>query len=840
MELSADKSAYTEYTGSLPPNPTPTFPDSAGHPIPVRRLPPRGSYRYLGYMINLDLNWNDHEAAAILKFKRYVGRIMALDISLSLRIECLNLIAIQSLSYYMNLVKFRKKTLEQLDTFVRKQVKRRLERQSLLPSCLLHMPRWDGGRQLWKPSDQQHITLLNTLFNYVFNNTYSIARPLLLARIAQHLNQQQLPVSVTGRRATLNNQLLHTTVIDRVLTKDTSDVIQKRIKKCSLLHRLYTTAQFFHLQLRHQTTDRPGQEAGSPAPLMPILQQATLHDLRAHTNAWNVTGAIAVFTDGSYHTDTDTAAWAVSFKPDSPYNMSSRVSGQQSNGLAELQAIETALLNIPMLVDVIIVTDSETSIVLLQQPWELRPISAQIKLQHRSTILRIHSHILARHDRGLAVNFVHIYSHVTEKLRSNRVYWQPKIDAKQRELSALCPDCAYPTTQYELSIIGNTHADTLAKQALQQPPRPAFLFVPLGSDFVLTDGRNSKEGKLSRELRRFVFSAHADAFLEHECFKKLHTLPQNIDFTISNSIFRRDKVCDNQLVDFLTIARGDKLADKQSAVQMYRHIIYGQCYEQTRSGRKVPCADQPSPTPTFIFPEHIGQPPPLEEYYQIATPEPSARTAAPTADNSSRGTQHEPDTQPDFANMHRTRIRKPRRQEIRAMYSDPYCDQCRDLPFVIPVIEDRTHMLVNCLGLMHLQFNLHRELFDYVQSAVTTNLDSIPNWFTNQPSPWCNNEDSSAHKSVLMYDRTAAMLGYMPRAITTWAHTLSLRPGITAPKLLNTINRKIVTTTMRIWLLRQLAFHRLKHQRLPLQPATTRVRARNKTSHAQKRRKTNR
>jgi len=396
-----------------------------------------------------------------------------------------------------------------------------------------------------------------------------------------------------------------------------------------------------------------------------------------------------------------------------------------------------------------------------------------------------------------------------------------------------------------LSNSANTHADALAKLALQQPARQSFLFVPLGSDFVLMDGRNLKEGKLSRDLRRHVFARHAKAFLNHECFTTLRTPPQNIDFAVSNSIIRRDKVHDNQLIDFLTLARGDKLADKQAAVQMYRHVIYGQCYEQTPSGRIVPCGDPPI-RPMLTFPEHVGQPPPLEAYdddESIPAAPPHPPTAAPTQHGSRkrpRTTHSIQNTPPELVNMHRTRIKEPRRQEIRLMYSDPYCDQCRDLPFTLPSVEDRTHMLVTCPALHRLQGKLQLELFEYVQSAVTTTLDSIPNWFTNQPSPWCNNEDSHVHESLLFYDRTAAMLGYMPRAVTNWVHTLPLRPGFTPAKLLAAINRKIVTTTMRIWLLRQLDFQRLKRQRLSLLPAATPARARNRTPRARKRRKINR
>lgn len=149
-----------------------------------------------------------------------------------------------------------------------------------------------------------------------------------------------------------------------------------------------------------------------------------------------------------------------------PFRMAQRVSGYQTNGLAELQAIETALKNIPQIVDVVIVSDSFTSIQMLQKTWESEPSSAQTRLTHKTTVLRIRQLLAARHTTGLTTTFVHIYSHEQKKLRDDPQYWGPKIALKKQELQATFPNAPPGQTLYNLCVSGNSSADAMAKRAL--------------------------------------------------------------------------------------------------------------------------------------------------------------------------------------------------------------------------------------------------------------------------------------------------------------------------------------------------------------------------------------
>src|SRR5262249_16875028 len=127
MEISVDKSAYTHRTWDnevlAPPTPSFIVTDPAtGTRVrrAVKRLQPHESYRYLGYLVNLELDWTAHIEAAVRSFVLAAGHIMRLKLlPILTRIECLNLVALPSITYHMSLVLFPRKYLAKMDSFAR-------------------------------------------------------------------------------------------------------------------------------------------------------------------------------------------------------------------------------------------------------------------------------------------------------------------------------------------------------------------------------------------------------------------------------------------------------------------------------------------------------------------------------------------------------------------------------------------------------------------------------------------------------------------------------------------------------------------------------------------------
>jgi len=413
MELSATKSAYTEkcYDGQHHESPV-----LQGKYVP--KLEPNQSYKYLGYWININLDWTLHIQNACRKYRRSVGRIISLPVPLDQRIQCINLVAIAGLKYYMSLVHFEDTVINELDVFTRKQVRRNLGDLTEVSNDMIYMARDDGGRELWCIKDEQHTTLLNTLLNYVFNNEESVAMPVLQTTL------QQLTESLATPKWRISGRL------DQVL-KGNSKQVSKHTEGHYLLNLLYRACAHYGIQLQYLNDANRYYLHGTPVPVIEAM-----HNIKIHPKLkWNE--RILVFTDGSYDTKTKQAAFAIAVQGGKAY--SQRVSGKQDVLLAELHAIECALKNLPKNTKIAIITDSMTSMKLLETAWENMPLSRQTKLTHRSTVLRIRELIQQREAAKCPAQFIHIYSHESEK-EARSEDWVDKLKAKRQQLCEIMPD----------------------------------------------------------------------------------------------------------------------------------------------------------------------------------------------------------------------------------------------------------------------------------------------------------------------------------------------------------------------------------------------------------------
>jgi hypothetical protein len=167
-------------------------------------------------------------------------------------------------------------------------------------------------------------------------------------------------------------------------------------------------------------------------------------------------------------------------------------------------------------------------------------------------------------------------------------------------------------------------------------------------------------------------------------------------------------------------------------------------------------------------------------------------------------------TSPETTRKKETK-REMRMHRVAATYTDDLCERCRQ---IMPTVETRRHMLVDCPANEPVLRSLQISLMNIVQAAVHTPVRSIPNWFGVTNSQICNNLDSQVHLELGRYDKVAGMIGMFPKLAKEWLSNTFAMPSAQRVLVAKRMNLCIIRASMSIMRARNASLNRAYPTRL--------------------------
>jgi exonuclease III len=168
-----------------------------------------------------------------------------------------------------------------------------------------------------------------------------------------------------------------------------------------------------------------------------------------------------------------------------------------SNYIAELEAIEVALLTAPESMKVHIWTDSAAAIAAITN-WDLLTQARRRKISERAAIRRITDIIKQRQELyGASTEFTHVPSHIKQKRAHYEKTDQQKLATLERKITELEREEVHQTQNI---FEGNETADLLAKLATEMDQTARKIEIPKGSDpYTIFSGEKRIEMNFYRE-----------------------------------------------------------------------------------------------------------------------------------------------------------------------------------------------------------------------------------------------------------------------------------------------------------------------------------------------------
>lgn len=480
---------------------------------PIQRYHTNESYKYLGFHINLELNWKHERQAAEQKYETSLRHIQAPNIAANTKIAYINTVTNKKLEWSMQLVEFPNKTLRALDKEARDTVRKAA---SAAPGYreITHQSKSNGGwglHSIEHLATQTRAAALRTQLN-MYEEAELDTPP--AAQKMKELNKILKPFSLAASKTTSNGQAIREIGnyewVDRICAKypnlEWNAVMQDR-------HLLpYTTIrakgikinQWDYYRLAHTAENNhavPDQFAAG----LETVTKAERGELEVNARWGNPTDTRAtppteriprnefqrpaaddelwVWTDGSSTGKgrAKMAHAAVFIKKGSQHNAVFQPQEGRDNLTAELAAIERALLMVPLDAKIRIVTDCKSAIALInRQKKGLRVRRYQTMLQN------IRRQAQEIEQNGGEVRYEHVYSHIKAKTAQAKKKgkkalreWTRKLNKQRTRLGRLAA----------VAEAGNEEADKLtqAPRATPEPQRPRGDSPPI----IITDLRTN-------------------------------------------------------------------------------------------------------------------------------------------------------------------------------------------------------------------------------------------------------------------------------------------------------------------------------------------------------------
>jgi ribonuclease HI len=243
------------------------------------------------------------------------------------------------------------------------------------------------------------------------------------------------------------------------------------------------------------TEDRctPKPQIQAALTLAVVVPSAPVQDFNLAQCDTDSNGAIFVYTDGSYDPQTNKAGHGLFFQPNSTNNRAIRTSGHQSNQHAEIQAILSTLLMVPVTTPIHFITDSEYAINAVRRAdtWSAAKMANST---NKTTILQVLAEIGKRSKNSIEMQW-----------------------------------CKGHSTTF-----GNNEADALAATAATLPSAQVQA-PPPNSSFLLEEGQ-VVDGNLHQFILRKTLAKHMEEWKLLRLQGHFLTA-SGVDWTASNFFF---------------------------------------------------------------------------------------------------------------------------------------------------------------------------------------------------------------------------------------------------------------------------------------------------------------
>lgn len=448
------------------------------------------------------MEWNEQKKVLENSIEKHINFLKKKCITTRQKIKIINVITNAKILYRMNLIKFEDDWIKRMDNLIVKMILN----DGGLPSTADKEVMWtrekDGGRGLNALKDLQKANFINYNIIHILNGK-NIARETVEARVTEI--REKINKCFLINNMELSKGEGYKTLKDLIETMNECNMCIKDAKNIPREIEEITSEEFqwewtkkeckkrgikYFLQIMYgngKIMNRNDMKYILGIDLPPIIYNKICEEItnkkmdiknkykfKKREEIWKdntggreensikvlytiIDGIIHIFTDGSLKKDKGykKAGAGIFFKKGSYLNQALRVPGEQTSLAGELYGIEYALNNVPLNRKVRIVTDNKTAIRDIENMGIMNR-NEIMKMKHRSIVRRIAKIIEDRKRIGSETTFMHIYSHIEEKVRKgkpeDREKWRKKIRERKEEIGY----------NWNIMIQGNVEADKLA------------------------------------------------------------------------------------------------------------------------------------------------------------------------------------------------------------------------------------------------------------------------------------------------------------------------------------------------------------------------------------------
>jgi exonuclease III len=516
----------------------------------LQKLDPAASYKYLGFWINLELNWTKQQNECEKKLRGTLNVISLKAMSVDQKITLVNIVAHNSIGYRMNAVAFTNTWLEEMDRMIVARIARLAGVQSNKKN---DNAIW-ALRGLNKLVHLQTAIYVSTMVERVLNSNETMAdKSMIEVAKVRHL--------LKGTGCELTDTESNCMDVMKMLKEFDGVSIVSKLIKCGIetnqdlirdgkLQEYDTLTEAFS-EFRHRISRKEWQRVESMVRIFEKEREIE-EKVQPHKRIWNqeklerdrqadkmtvTEGKVCIWTDGSLK---DGRAGAAVYL-NKGWNMAIRVEGEQSILNGELQAIEWAMVNVPMEWPMLLITDSRNSMTVITEYREAKPHKRR-KMHCQSVLNRIEGLLEQREARGGSLEMRHIYSHIRKKLDVARTKglkeerkWQEKIQAEKDSWGSM----------FNVAVEGNRRVDDLANSGRWKQLQHAGKWLQGSKRWVITENGEIMDGNILKQIKRMLRRSEREELLKDMSRYKILTSEEirqeKLDSRFSPQQFRQDR-----------------------------------------------------------------------------------------------------------------------------------------------------------------------------------------------------------------------------------------------------------------------------------------------------------
>jgi ribonuclease HI len=524
---------------------------TTAHSVPsltdITTLPSSGSYKYMGVWLNLKLCWAEQAAYMCKKVVTYIKLIHNRRLTTDHQIILTNMVMNAFVAYSMCVVPFAYDWVKTTQDLITRELKSSMGIASNMDNEPFFMPISEGGRGLTNLHDlQTAISCACTLqemtsislsarttaatWHHAFTTNDSAVARWVAALKTQGWQAWPRWRDLDWVGNYVNDPALAHALVAKGLFR-WSDVLNHGML-LPLQHIVTTLGvalspweyQNIAVAVANTLTCPAGPVAVAEARLCEVnhfsMLPEELTDLHFHYPSHTLT----IFMDASCLGES--SAGAVFYGNKSHHNRKFSIPIRPISMLAELHAIEEALLSAPCGVNLCIATDSLAAINSIKN-WCSWSLSRKRKFVGEAIVRRIHGHISDIASAGRTVTFQHLYSHIPDKKRKARDAGPLELAKLKGKLRAMKDRLWGDHVRW---IEGNVGADALAGVAHgAAPTHLPWTMGQKGQDVVLF---NQRGREVTGNVQRIVAKGEA------------HKWPERMRRKPTRGRFLRDKHTD--------------------------------------------------------------------------------------------------------------------------------------------------------------------------------------------------------------------------------------------------------------------------------------------------------